>query len=186
MKTETIWREAKVDDIPLDGKVRIRVSDDVLEPEDWPVWELVISGGIVVDMREVQPGCYRPPDCGGWTREQLAEWTRVGEDGRQPEQSYHDMEFEVPKVKCAACWDTGHIEDRCRDTFEVVVRMCWCTKKRLGLPLDKDYIHRSDGTSDVVELDEIYGKDPAPSVPDTNEIKTLKFTAIGFKKENEE
>lgn len=67
-----------------------RVSDNVLDDEDWGIVKLVIADGEVVEKEYVQHGCYENDIYIGMTVEQLVEWTRYDATGTHPEQ-YHEL-----------------------------------------------------------------------------------------------
>lgn len=69
-------------------KILARLSDNVLEKEDWTVWELTVQDGKVTSTRAVEneaTGAYGEPDFKGMTIAQLAEWTRYDGAGIHPE-----------------------------------------------------------------------------------------------------
>lgn len=75
-----------------------RISDNVLDPEDWPVRRLIIEGERIVDhtelpmkglpMRDFTGG----PEA-GWTLDQLLAWSGTDFTGTHPEES-HDLKAE--------------------------------------------------------------------------------------------
>ncbi|MBW2647846.1 MAG: hypothetical protein JRE23_17085 [Deltaproteobacteria bacterium] len=77
-------------DLPIKGQVGVRITDDVLEEEDWGIDYLIIRGGVVVRQLRCTEGSYRTPNMIGWTREQLAEWSQYDDTGQHPE-NYHEV-----------------------------------------------------------------------------------------------
>ncbi len=66
--------------------VAIRITDDVLEPEDWGIDELVIADGIVISQKKLSNGIYTMSDMVGWTTDKLMEWSQYDSTGRHPGQ----------------------------------------------------------------------------------------------------
>jgi len=81
-------------------KVKIRISDTVLEDWDWPIDELTIEDGIVVGQKSVHEGAYAITDCVGWPVERLLKWTHYDGTGEHPE-IFQEM-WDRKKSK----WDT--------------------------------------------------------------------------------
>lgn len=82
------------DRLPTNGIVYTRVTDDVLDPEDWGVWELTLCDNEVVGVKEVKEGAYRMPDFVGMCREDLAVWScyDAGTDGLSiGPQTFHEI-----------------------------------------------------------------------------------------------
>lgn len=77
--------ETFVKDIPNNCVVRVRIADNVLDDEDWPVAELVINDGLVVSQRVVHPGAYRIDDMVGWSVDELSAWSSYDGTGHMPE-----------------------------------------------------------------------------------------------------
>jgi len=67
-----------------------RLSDNVLDPEDWPIVKLVIEGHEVVATELVNRGCYDMTGMPavGWTTQQIMKWTDYDSTGSHPE-NYH-------------------------------------------------------------------------------------------------
>lgn len=57
-------------------KVKIRISDDVLEPSWWPVHHLELEDGIVVRQTTQKGGVYNIPEMLGWPAGKLVEWAK--------------------------------------------------------------------------------------------------------------
>jgi hypothetical protein len=75
-----------------------RISDNVLDPEDWPVRRLLIEGEKIVDHSEMPmtglPLCsFENGPQAGWTLEQLLAWSSVDNTGTYPEVC-HDLKAE--------------------------------------------------------------------------------------------
>jgi len=77
----------------------VRLSDNVLELEDWPVAKLTIQGNSVKKMEVVCKGAYDLPNMVGWTLADVAEWSRYDSTGYHPEE-YHDVSSD------ACTWST--------------------------------------------------------------------------------
>jgi hypothetical protein len=74
--------------------VQVRISDDVLDEEDWGVDELTIKNGVVVSQKKLSNGVYTIPDMVGWTTDKLIEWTQhCNAIGSHPEQYYEIIEW---------------------------------------------------------------------------------------------
>jgi len=71
-------------------RVCARISDNVLDPEDWNIYELVFARGRVVEVVVVNPGVYggSVDDFIGMTIEQLSDWSRLDATGQHPETYY--------------------------------------------------------------------------------------------------
>jgi hypothetical protein len=73
--------------------LRIRVSDNVLDPEDWPVRKLVIEDGQIVEHTDMTEGIYsfsKDAPQTGKSLEYLVAWASVDNTGKHPE-IYHDV-----------------------------------------------------------------------------------------------
>lgn len=73
-----------VENIPEDGIVGIRISDDVLESEDWGIALLRISAGIVIDQKTICEGVYELPNMIGVTTDTLQRWSCYDGTGSHP------------------------------------------------------------------------------------------------------
>ena len=58
----------------------IRISDEVLNDNDWPVHNITVQGGLVVKQEVVQEGVYTMPDMLGWTTRAVYAWVNSSED----------------------------------------------------------------------------------------------------------
>ena len=76
--------------IPTNGTIHARISDNVLEPEDWNVWELWLKNDKVIGQVELRKGIYGPKDFVGMDRAALAEWSCFDCTGSHPEQ-FHEI-----------------------------------------------------------------------------------------------
>jgi hypothetical protein len=74
--------------IPMNCIAQVRVSDNVLEDEDWAVAELIITEGIVRSYRLIKHGIYQLDDMVGMTTEEVAVWTSYDPVGDHPENYY--------------------------------------------------------------------------------------------------
>jgi len=72
-----------------DAVVRIRISDNVLDDEDWSSDLIVFRTGIVVAQTQYNDGCYRMPNMVGWDTMKFAEWLAEDYTGQHPE-NYHE------------------------------------------------------------------------------------------------
>jgi len=77
--------ETFVKNIPNNCVVRVRIADNVLDDEDWPVSELVINNGLVVLQRFVHPGAYSIDNMVGWGVDEVAAWSSYDGTGHIPE-----------------------------------------------------------------------------------------------------
>ena len=82
------------EELPIDCEVFARISDNVLESEDWPVSLLIIRDGIVVKQNDICNGCYDLGDMEGWTIEDLCDWSQFDSTGSHPE-NYHELHLTV-------------------------------------------------------------------------------------------
>lgn len=87
MKTDYKWHSyVDVADIPRDGKVQVRTSDDQFDEEDWAVLELTLEDGKITSCRTVQKGLYECSEVKLMTTiEELSAWTMYDGTGRSPE-----------------------------------------------------------------------------------------------------
>lgn len=77
-----------VKELPTTGMVDVRISDNVLEEEDWGIDQLYIDAGVVKSQDHIDVGVYEIPDMIGWTTEQLIEWSAYQDVGSHPENYY--------------------------------------------------------------------------------------------------
>lgn len=75
-----------------------RISDNVLDPEDWPVRRLIIEDERIIDHTEMPMTGYPLRSFAGgpqagWTLEQLLAWSGTDFTGQHPEES-HDLKAE--------------------------------------------------------------------------------------------
>lgn len=80
----------RLDEIPSDGIIHVRVSDDVLDVKDWTVDYLLMENGSVKEQVRVHYGIYNIPDMRGWTCGELSNWSRFENTGSHP-QEFHDI-----------------------------------------------------------------------------------------------
>lgn len=71
----------------------IRISDNVLDQEDWTIGKIFFcgageNGGTVIQCREVHKGIYALPDCVGWRLWDVWKWQRQNITGSHPENYY--------------------------------------------------------------------------------------------------
>jgi hypothetical protein len=71
-----------------DGIFAARISDNVLETEDWSVDVIHIEGGVVVAQYNVYNKTYTLPDMVKWTTKELYEWVNHDDTGSFPENSH--------------------------------------------------------------------------------------------------
>ena len=71
--------------------VLARVSDNVLEEEDWPVHTLTFEGGICTSQTEKQKGVYSFSESFiGKSTDDLIEWSNYDNSGNHPEM-FHEI-----------------------------------------------------------------------------------------------
>ena len=80
--------ESFVDTLNPDCVVCTRISDNVLDEEDWGIDGLTIRDGVVTEQLHLTKGAYTMEDMVGWTTQQLMEWTQYDPTGNYPEQYY--------------------------------------------------------------------------------------------------
>ena len=85
----------KLEDLPAEGMVHVRIADDVLDPEDWTVDSLTIERGVVKYQFHSFKGAYRLPNMVGWSHGELCNWSSYDGTGSHPEQ-YHEIEVLHP------------------------------------------------------------------------------------------
>lgn len=69
---------------------RLRLSDNVLDEEDWPTFLIYIEDDRVRYQLQVKAGIYSTPYMFGWTTGKVAGWLRHDNSGEHPEM-YHDI-----------------------------------------------------------------------------------------------
>jgi len=82
--------ESFVESINRNCVVEVRISDNVLEDEDWGIDELVIEDGVVVSQVRIKNGVYSSTGMVGWTCEQLYEWSQFENMFSHPEE-FHEI-----------------------------------------------------------------------------------------------
>lgn len=89
----------EVNDIPNNGKVLARISDNVLDEEDWTPFEIEIKDGVVVRVDNDDPYYLSMV---GWTTTELAKWTQYDSTGQHPE-AYHELSVIDNYDMCPDC-----------------------------------------------------------------------------------
>jgi len=74
--------------LPANGTLKVRISDNVLDKEDWPVIELTLFGGFIVEEKVLNKGIYAFDSFIGWDRVDLLSWLTVDYTGQHPEMSH--------------------------------------------------------------------------------------------------
>ena len=77
-----------INEIPTAGVFACTITDDVLDPEDWPVWILTMKDGIITHQTKISVGVYAVENMIGWNKRQLAEWVQY-----EPTVATHPQEF---------------------------------------------------------------------------------------------
>jgi hypothetical protein len=72
------------------GLFAVRMSDNVLDPGDWPISIIKIDSGCVIEQVNVIEKTYSMPDMKGWTLKDLYNWLMIDTTGSHPEE-YHDI-----------------------------------------------------------------------------------------------
>lgn len=83
--------------------VHLRISDNVLEEDDWPVVEATLTDGRITELKEIKSGVYSwgvAPTI-GWLIKPLLTWLRYDPTGSHPE-TYH--EIRIPEQE----WEIGY------------------------------------------------------------------------------
>lgn len=70
----------------MSGVIYARVSNSVLDPEEWPVYRLTIRDGVVISVS----GRGGPPDLSDASIEEVAQGSRFDSTGYHPE-VYHEL-----------------------------------------------------------------------------------------------
>jgi hypothetical protein len=78
-----IWASF-LETVPEDGTYLVRVSDDVLDPEDWPIHAILIKHGVVQEQRLVQNGVYGMEDMTEWSADDVRQWACEDNTGSHP------------------------------------------------------------------------------------------------------
>jgi hypothetical protein len=74
-----------------DGSYKVRISDNVLDEEDWGSNTIHIEDGVVVmSVTNVDKGVYNIPNMYGWTVGQIKDWLSWDPTGHHPE-NYHEI-----------------------------------------------------------------------------------------------
>jgi CO dehydrogenase/acetyl-CoA synthase alpha subunit len=82
-------------DVIADGTYHVRISDNVLDPEDWGHNTIRIHNGkVVVSRTNVDVGAYDIPDMYGWDVEKIQEWLSHDSTG-----SYIETYQEIKHVR---------------------------------------------------------------------------------------
>jgi len=81
-----------VKELPNNCIVNIRISDNVLDGDDWAIHELIIQNDVVIRQHEVMPGAYEIPNKLGWTTKQLCAWSHYDNSCSHPEE-YHEIQL---------------------------------------------------------------------------------------------
>jgi hypothetical protein len=76
--------------LPTDGTLKVRISDNILDKEDWPVIELTFSNGKIVSEKTLNKGAYAFESFIGWDRVDLLGWLAMDSTGQHPE-TYHSI-----------------------------------------------------------------------------------------------
>ncbi len=79
-----------VKELPATCMIDVRITDNVMDAEDWGIDQLYLEDSVVRFQDHVDLGIYTIPDMEGWTSEQLMEWSRHDDTGRHPE-NYHEI-----------------------------------------------------------------------------------------------
>lgn len=90
------------------GHLLCRVSDDVLEPEDWAVARLTVVDGVVQAVHEESRGVYAYDACPGVgaNLDAISAWSRYDGTGHHPENFY--------EVRIDGLWRTFVSTDQLR------------------------------------------------------------------------
>jgi len=81
----------RVEEMPDNGFFAITINDDVLDPDCWPIANLIVATGIVVKQIPLyNSAVYDIPNMEGWTTQQVAEWTQI-EPGNSHPQVGHNL-----------------------------------------------------------------------------------------------
>jgi len=83
----TFW----ADHMPANGVFAISISDDVLDKDCWPVWCIVMCGGVVEHQHDMYTSdVHDRPNMEGWTKQQVLEFCQY-EPGDSHPQISHDI-----------------------------------------------------------------------------------------------
>jgi len=77
--------------IPKNGAILARISDNVLDDDDWGVYQLFIENGVVKRQKTLNKGVYAIDSFVGMNIEQLSSWSSYDSVGQHPE-TYHELE----------------------------------------------------------------------------------------------
>ena len=79
---KTYW---KAEELPNNGFILARLSDDVLEPEDWNTYKLQMLEGVVIKAALIVKGVYNDEvNFKGFTKESLVLWQYESEPHVHP------------------------------------------------------------------------------------------------------
>jgi hypothetical protein len=73
----------------VNGVFAVRISDNILDPEDWSIHTITMKDGVVVRCQKIYDGAY-PLDMLGWKLGKLHTWLQYDGTGR-PEEEYHEI-----------------------------------------------------------------------------------------------
>ncbi|RLF84616.1 hypothetical protein DRN34_05435 [Thermococci archaeon] len=76
--------------IPYDGVIMVRISDNVLSDEDWPVIKFTFTGGKITGQEVMKDGVYAVEDLVGLDRVDFLGWLTEDTTGQHPE-IYHEI-----------------------------------------------------------------------------------------------
>lgn len=105
----------------------IRISDNVLSEEDWPVAMISFDkSGIVDAICVTHKGVYSLPDCIGWSFEKLAEWQSYDPTGEHPENYYEVRAYSNEIEWFSSCLD----KDQVKQLANYSIRSCYNAAQR--------------------------------------------------------
>ena len=76
--------------LPDDCVIDVRISDDVLDEEDWRIDQLTLTRCIVRYQNPIATGVYPMPDMVGGTVGEVLYWSRYQDFGGHPT-NYHEV-----------------------------------------------------------------------------------------------
>lgn len=115
--------------------VQVRIADNVLDAEEWPVWEIEIRDGRLHEIDRIRGGVYG--DLGlalGATVDDLVAWTQHDGTGSHPE-TYHQLRV----ASCSPLYGEGWRSHWSMEDLAAAVR-----SRQAGQWVGLDYFPGSD------------------------------------------
>lgn len=83
-------RPNRITDIPDNCKCMVRISDNMLDYDDYPISIITLKHGVVTKQRDIIRETYSIPNMLKWEKLDLLRWAKEDEPGRAVE-TYYDL-----------------------------------------------------------------------------------------------